>query len=175
MSNNGSQTTSKCCFYATGGIFCLHATMTPNASQLCEHLEITLLEFSWHSSGRNSLLPAVYLSLWLCEVCPLCLISEASNKLEQVVFHPSSDSSSIILLVLQFAADPLCWGLLISGYYNSSSCFLVGFFVISGWRERRRLVYGSKNKKMLCHLALGFKIWWHRGRDLNRESLCKTW
>lgn len=34
--------------------FCLHATIIPNASQLCKHLEITLIKPLWHSSSRNS-------------------------------------------------------------------------------------------------------------------------
>lgn len=83
--------------------------------------------------------------------------------------------SSILWLIFNYSiSTSICsWPTLLRAPYFGLLQFIklffgVFFFVISGWRERHRLVYGSKNKKMLCHLALGFKIWWHRGRDLNR-------
>lgn len=71
-----------------------------------------------------SLIPTEALSLF-------SLLSEAAIKHVQVVFHPSCESSPIILLVLKFGADLLCSGVggvgvgvIIPRYCNSLSCFL---------------------------------------------------
>lgn len=76
----------------------------------------------WHRSSRNPLLSTVYFFLWLKCFLSSLSSSEAAIKLVQVVFHPSCDSSPIILLVPQFGADLFHPGLLIQCHYNSSSC-----------------------------------------------------
>lgn len=121
--------------------FCLHATIIPNASQLCKHLEITLIKPLWHSSSRNSLLSAAMEVLLF-----LCVFFEAAVKPVQVVFHPSCDSSPIILLVLKFSAALLCPGTLILRYYHSSSSFF--------WYSVASLLNGGVYKLASCKLRL---------------------
>lgn len=135
-----------------GNTFCLHTFVITNTSQLCKHLEITVIEPSRHSSGRNSSLPAVSLSLWL-----KCLLSSVSSlrlpsSSYRLFFHPRSDSSPIIVLVVKSGADPLCPLALILCYNDQSSCFRIlprhpcrvinWPHVSSGWCDTR----GSKSR-----------------------------
>lgn len=98
-----------------GDTVCLHVTIGPNSSQLCKHLEITTIEPSRQQK---------FFIMWrLIEALPLlCLFCEAAIKPAQVVFHPSCESSPIILLVRKFRADLLCPRAVIWRYYNSSRC-----------------------------------------------------
>lgn len=110
-------------------------------------------------------------------------LSKATIRLVQVVFHPSYDSSPIILLVLQFGAGLLCPEALIQCYCNSTRPLLLLFFFIllrhsliqrltnwprvsSGWHDRHGIKAAQLKWKdntliftVICRQALKGKLW----------------
>lgn len=106
------------------------------------------IDWTLATRQRQKFIIACCLPLALIEVLPLLyLFSEAAIELVQVVFHPRSDSSPIIVLVVKFGADPLCPLVLILCYYDQSSCFRILLrhscrvinwpHVSSGWCDTR--------------------------------------
>lgn len=85
------------------------------------------------------------------------LLRQATFKIAQVVFHPSYDSSSMILLVLKFGADLLCPWVLILRYYNLSNCFCI----LLRHSIMRRGVYklASCELRLMCWMRTGQLKW----------------
>lgn len=157
---NGNWVPVKCCFCPTSSwwyIF-LHAIINPKVSQLCRHLEITLIEPLRHNSSRNVLLCTVDVSLCFKCFFPLRPLSGVHRLF---FIHPVShlqlfyyrSNLELTYFVCRRAVTLRC--------YNSSSFFvalkihkLASCKLRMMWQAGRKSERGGKSGKiMLCSFS----------------------